>query len=343
MSARPTITDVAAQAGVSISTVSLVMNGKGAVADTTRQRVQTAARRLGYTPSHSARGLAAGRTGNIGFVLREDHFRRSEPFYTRVFLGAEFEARRRGHYVLLATIPDAYDAAAHTPRFLREHSVDGVVVAGGVDDAFLTDLARTGIPFVLADYAWPGATAVELDNEGGAASVAAHFVAQGHRSFGFVGADPRHPSLAARQDGFARALAGAGYALPGSHIAMGDGPPDRRSGADLAERLLDLADRPTAVFCANDALALGFIEAALALGLRVPDDLAVVGFDDVEAAALSTPPLSTVRVYKEQLGEVALGLLADRVAAKAGASAAGYERAPSTTRIATELVVRSSG
>lgn len=342
MSSRPTITDVAAQAGVSISTVSLVMNGKGAVADTTRQRVQTAARRLGYTPSRSARGLAAGRTGNIGFVLREDHFRRSEPFYTRVFLGAEFEARRRGLYVLLATIPDVYDAAAHTPRFLREHSVDGVVVAGGVHDAFLSDLGRTRIPFVLADYAWPGASAVELDNEGGAASVADHFVARGHRSFGFVGADLRHPSLRARRDGFARALGAAGYALRDTHIAVGNGPPDRRSGADLAEQLLDLPDRPTAVFCANDALALGFIEAAHALGLRVPDDVAVVGFDDVEAAALSTPSLSTVRVFKEQLGEVALGLLADRVNAKPAVDA-GFDRAPSTTRIATDLVIRSSG
>ncbi len=342
MSHRPTITDVATQAGVSISTVSLVMNGKGAVADTTRQRVQTAARRLGYAPSHSARGLAAGRTGNVGFVLREDHFRRSEPFYTRVFLGAEFEARRRGLYVLLATIPDDYAPETHTPRFLREHSVDGVVVAGGVDAAFLTNLGRTRIPFVLADYAWPGATTVELDNEGGAASVAAHLIARGHVSFGFVGADLRHPSLLARRDGYARALASRGFALPDDHVVVGDGPPDRRSGADLAEQLLDRPDRPTAVFCANDALALGFIEAAHALGLRVPDDIAVVGFDDVEAAALSTPPLTTVRVYKEQLGEVALGLLADRVDAKPGADA-GYERAPSTTRISTELVVRSSG
>lgn len=344
MSHRPTITDVAAQAGVSISTVSLVINGKGAVAEATRQRVRSAAQRLGYTPSRSARGLAAGRTGNIGFVLREDHFRRSEPFYTRVFLGAEFEARRRRLYVLLATIPDVYDARAHTPRFLKEHSVDGVVVAGSVDDAFLESLAATGIPFLLADYAWPGATAVELDNEGGAASVAAHLVGSGHTSFGFVGSDLQHPSLAARQAGFARALAAAGHALPAANVAVGGGPPDRRSGTDLAGTLLDREDRPTAVFCANDALALGFMEAAHARGLRVPEDVAVVGFDDVEAAALSTPTLSTVRVYKEQLGEVALGLLAERVGATtADGTAAGFERAPSTTRIATELVVRSSG
>lgn len=329
---------------MSISTVSLVMNGKGAVADATRQRVQTAAQRLGYTPSRSARGLAAGHTGNIGFVLREDHFRRSEPFYTRVFLGAEFEARRRSLYVLLATIPDTYDARAHTPRFLKEHSVDGVVVAGRVDDAFLEALEQTRIPFVLADYAWPGATVVELDNEGGAASAAAHLVGRGHRSFGFVGSDLQHPSLAARQAGFARALAAAGHALPASNVAVGSGPPNRRSGTDLAGYLLDRPDPPTAVFCANDALALGFVEAAHARGLRVPEDVAVVGFDDVEAAALATPPLTTVRVYKEQLGEVALGLLAEQVAGEgARGPAPVFERAASTTRIASDLVVRSSG
>lgn len=344
MSARTTISDVAAQAGVSISTVSLVMNGKGAVATSTRQRVRTVAERLGYTPSRSARGLAAGRTGNVGFVLREDHFRRSEPFYTRVFLGAEFEARRRGLYVLLATIPDAFEAALHTPRFLNEHSVDGVVVAGGVDDAFLSVLERSRIPFVLADYAWPGATSVELDNEGGAALVAAHLTERGHRAIGFVGADPHHPSLRARESGFAAALAAAGHPLDSARVAVGDGSSDRRSGADLAGRLLDRPDRPTAVFCANDALALGFVEAAHARGLHVPGDVAVVGFDDVEAAAVATPPLTTVRVFKEQLGEVALGLLAEQVAgAQSEGLPAAFERTASTTRIATDLVVRSSG
>jgi LacI family transcriptional regulator len=344
MHARATITDVAAEAGVSISTVSLVMNGKGAVAEATRSRVQTAATRLGYTPSRSARGLAAGRTGNLGFVLREDHFCRSEPFYTRVFLGAEFEARRRGLYVLLATVPERYDPATDAPRFLQEHTVDGVVVAGRVDDAFLDALGRSGIPFVLADYAWHGAAAVQLDNEGGAALVAAHLVGRGHTRVGFLGADQGHPSMAARYTGFVNAMAAAGHAVPDVRIAVTDGAADRKAGADLAGRLLDGPDRPTAVFCANDALALGLIDAARARGLDVPGDVAVVGFDDVEGAALASPPLTTVRVYKEQLGEVALGLLAERsVADGAAAEAARFARAPAVTRIATDLVVRASG
>ncbi len=350
MTARKTITDVAAAAGVSISTVSLVMNEKGPVADETRRRVRTAATRLGYTPSRGARGLAAGRTGNLGFVLREDHFRRSEPFYTRIFLGAEFEARRQAVYVLLATIPEPYDPANDAPRFLLEHSVDGVLVAGRVDDGFLRALAARRIPFVLADYAWDGAPAVSIDNEGGAAVVAAHLLARGHVRTAFLGADPGHPSLDGRRDGFLRAMAGAGHSVENHLVVVGDDDPSRAAGARLAGRLLDrpAGARPTAVFCANDALALGLMDGARERGLCVPDDVAVAGFDDIEGASLATPALTTVRVFKEQIGEVALRLLADRVGAERvgadrnGGGAARFERAPAVTRISTELVVRAS-
>ena len=342
MSSRTTISDVAAQAGVSISTVSLAMNGKGAVADSTRQRVRAAAARLGYTPSRTARGLAVGRTGNFGFVLREDHFCRSEPFYTRVFLGAEFEARRRGLYVLLSTVPEHYDAT-RAPRFLQEHSVDGVVVAGRVDGAFLAALSDSGIPFVLADYAQAGAASVQLDNAGGAALVADHFVERGYTRAAFLGADEDHPSMDARRRGFVAAMSSAGHGVPERWVVTAGGAADRPTGARLASALLDGPGHPRAVFCANDALALGLLDAARAHGLDVPGDLAVVGFDDVEGAALAAPPLTTVRVYKEQLGEVALGLLAERVSAETPSEdGARFDRAPSVTRIATDLVVRAS-
>ncbi len=340
MSSRVTISDVAAQAGVSISTVSLVMNGKGAVADATRSRVQTAATRLGYTPSRTARGLAAGRTGNLGFVLREDHFRQSEPFYTRVFLGAEFEARRRGLYVLLSTVPERYDAR-HAPRFLHEHSVDGIVVAGRVDDGFLDALDRSAIPYVLADYAHAGAPSVQVDNRGGAALAAAHLVERGHTRAAFLAADCDHPSMIARRHGFVAAMTEAGHPVPPAHVVTDAGAANRAAGARLGATLLGGPDRPQAVFCGNDALALGVLDAARTLALGVPTDLAVVGFDDVEGAALSAPPLTTVRVCKEQLGEVALGVLAERTAPR-GPGAARFDRAASVTHLATDLVVRAS-
>jgi LacI family transcriptional regulator len=334
MASRPTISDVAEAARVSISTVSLVMNGKGPVADATRLRVKAAADRLGYTPSRSARGLAARRTDNIGFVLRDDHFRRSEPFYTRVLLGAEFEARRRGLYVLLSTVPETYDPAQHAPRFLTEHSVDGVVVAGGVDEALLEQLHAQSIPFVLADYAWKATPTVQADNRAGAEAVAAHFLARGHRRVGFLGADPGHPSPTARRDAFLAAMAAAGHPVADAHVVVAEGPSDRPTGTAAAAALLD-GDRPTAVFCANDALALGLMDAAVERVLAIPDDLAVAGFDDVDGAALAKPPLTTVRIHKETLGETALGLLAEGLTG-------AVEDIPPRTLVPTELVVRAS-
>ena len=335
MTSRSTISDVAAAARVSISTVSLVMNGKGPVAEATRKRIQRIAQEMGYAPSRSARGLAARRTGNIGFVLREDHFRQSEPFYTRVFLGAEFEARRRGLYVLLATVPHAYDPKADAPRFLAEHSVDGVVVAGGVSPLLLAQMRERSIPLILADYAWNDAPVVSIDNVGGAELIAAHLVERGHTTVGFLGADAQHPSPPARRDAFVAAMAAAGHPVAGSNVVMADGPTDRPTGAAAGATLLDARPRPSAVFCANDALALGLMDVARERGISIPDDLAVVGFDDVEGAALASPSLTTVRVPKEGLGEVALGLLAEGVRDDVSAI-------PPLTHTPTELVVRAS-
>ena len=139
-------------------------------------------------------------------------------------------------------------------------------------------------------------------------------------------------------------MAAAGHPVADGHVTTGDGAADRPAGARLGARLLDAADRPRAVFCGNDALALGLLDAARERGLAVPADLTVAGFDDVEGAALASPPLTTVRVHKEQLGEVALGLLAEQSAPDAHGSpdAARFTRSAAVTQIATDLVVRDS-
>ncbi len=298
-----TIRDVASQAGVSISTVSLVMNGAAAVRETTRERVLGAAAALGYVPRSAARQLARRQTGNVGFVLREDHFTRGEPFYTRIFLGSEFEARHAGVYVLLTTIPSAYTPQRDAPRFLRERNVDGLVVAGSVPAAFFEEAERVGVPLVLVDFEYNGYPSVTVDNAGGGVLAAEHLRARGHTRLAFAGAEPEHPSMQARLAGF-RSAAGTSVA-----VFQEAGNATRTAGRALGATLLAAPERPTAVFCANDALALGVLDAAKAEGLRVPDDLAIVGFDDVEGAGEASPGLTTLHVYKEQLGELALRLL----------------------------------
>jgi len=329
-----TIRDVAAQAGVAISTVSLVMNGGAAVRETTRERVLRAADTLGYMPRSAARQLARRQTGNVGFVLREDHFMRGEPFYTHIFLGTEFEARHAGVYVLLTTIPAAYVAGSDTPRFLRERNVDGLVVAGSAPAAFFDEAERAGLPLVLVDFEFRGHPAVTVDNAGGGQQAAAHLMERGHTRLAFVGAEPDHPSMQERLAGF-RVAAG-----PDAPAFQDAGPATRATGRLLGTALLASSEPPTGVFCANDALALGVLDAARAAGLHVPAALAIVGFDDIELASEVIPPLTTVRVYKEQMGELALRILAERLTRLP--DEARFPRGASVTRVATEIVVRGT-
>lgn len=337
---RSTIKDVAAEAEVSISTVSLVMNEKEGVSEGTRKRVLKTAKRLGYVPTGAARRLVLQRTGNVGFVVREDHFTRSEPFYTRVFLGTEFEARHHNQYVLLTTIPEQYEAGPATPRFLRERNIDGLLIAGKVDMAFVREVQERGVPFVLIDFEVDSCPSVMIDNQSGARDAVEHLIALGHRRIAFLGADLGHPSLEARLEGYRLALASADIAFdPDLVIAEYDDKPERETGMRLTPRLVE--SQATAVFCVNDALALGVQEEARRHRKEIPGDLAVVGFDDVPGAANAMPPLTTVRVFKEQLGELALRHLNDLIGDSADREGR-YERSSHGVKLSTELIVRSS-
>ena len=337
---RSTIKDVAAEADVSISTVSLVMNERDGVSPDTRERVLQTAERLGYVPTGAARQLVTRRTGNIGFVVREDHFTRSEPFYTRVFLGTEFEARYHNQYVLLTTIPERYQPGTHTPRFLRERNIDGLLIAGKVDSTFLAEVREMDVPMVLVDYYAEGASSVMIDNQGGAREAVEHLISRGHRQIAFLGADLQHPSLKERLDGYRLALAGADISVDPSLLFLTlDGKPERAIGVELGRAVV--ASDATAVFCVNDALALGVLDVARQRGVVVPDELAVVGFDDVPGASDAMPPLTTVRVFKEQLGELALRRLNDLLSEEPEREPR-YARSSQRIKISTELVVRYS-
>lgn len=340
---RSTIKDVAAEADVSISTVSLVMNEKEGVRRDTRERVRDAAERLGYVPTQAARRLVTRSTGNVGFVVREDHFTRSEPFYTRIFLGTEFEAHHHNLYVLLTAISEGYEPGRDTPRFLTERNVDGLLVAGGVPPAFIEEARALELPIVLIDYEAADLPAVVIDNQSGARMAVEHLLGRGHRRIACLGAELDHPSMQARLEGYRLALMAAGRPPdPALLVIDPEARPEFLTGVELAKQLLAVEPRPTAVFCLNDALALGVLEQARQSRVAVPDELAVIGFDDVPGAAAAMPPLTTVRVFKEQMGELALRALTDLLR-EAGTRGARYERSPHAVRVTTEVVVRGSG
>ncbi len=336
MSKRPTIKDVARKAGLALSTVSLVINNSGYVSEEARTKVLKAIEELGYHPSRAARGLASKTSGNIGFILSEDHFSLAEPFYTKIFLGTEFEARNHNYYIILTTVGTRFREPTDVPRFLLEHNVDGVIIAGRVNAKLVAYVDRMGLPIVLVDFAVPRKhySSIQIDNNKGACLAVEHLLNLGHRDIGFVGGDITHPSIAARHAAFRDCLTDHEI-TPNPNLIVTDLPGTAvQDGADGLKAILDRGGRPTALFAANDAIAIGCMQHARRRGIRIPQDISLVGFDDIETSAHLDPPLTTIRVMKEELGAAAVRTLVQTVKAKSATTM--------TVHVPVELVVRSS-
>lgn len=342
MKKKVTIKEVAKHANASMSTVSMVINNKGYVSDKKRKDILHSIQELGYIPSASARNLASNRTNNIGFILQESHFTLSEPFYTRIFLGAEFESKKHNYYVLLATVSNNYRKKIDTPRLLKEQNVDGIIIAGKVSTDLLEEVEESGISFVLVDYQYKSYPNIFVDNRNASIEVVQHLIDKGHKTISFIGADRHHPSISERLEGYQLAMMKAGYNDVSDFIFMDENEsPTSQTGYNLGKEFFKTGAKSTAAYCVNDAMALGFMKYAQQHGYRVPEDVAVVGFDDVDGAKFSSPQLTTVRVYKEQFGELALRYLTE-ILDGSNKGNSKYERGNHTVTIPTELVVRQS-
>jgi LacI family transcriptional regulator len=315
MAAQPTIRDVSRLADVSVSTVSAVINNKTIVHPRTKRKVEEAIRKLNYTPSRMARTLASGKTGNVGFILAEQFFNRSEPFYTRVFMGAEFEARRHDLYILLTTIQSPYRGADDLPRFIHERNVEGVIVAGRIEEKPLRDIKAAGMPVVLVDYGEDDTYGqrVLMNNRTGTAQAVRHLIELGHREIGYIGGEMDHPSAIERFQGYEDAMKEAGLDPEPRWIDLKAEVMTVEEGSESFERLLQAVTLPSAVVCSNDAMAIGVMRTAQNNNLSIPQQLSVIGFDDVAEGCLLDPPLTTLRVAKEDLGAIALQSLVGRL------------------------------
>ncbi|MCX4831900.1 LacI family transcriptional regulator [Streptomyces sp. NBC_00006] len=331
------IKDVAREAGVSVGTVSNVINRPEAVADATRARVQAAIERLGYVRSESARQLRAGRSRIIGLLVLD----MGNPFFVDVARGAERAARDAGLGVMVCNSAQSPAEEAEYLSLFAEQRVRGVLLTpaeatGPTVEAF----RRHDIPFVLVDRVAEGATecSVSVDDVNGGALAVRHLIDAGHRSIAYVSGPRTLNQVQDRRQGALRALEEAG--LPSS--ALRELPTERldvAAGRDAGARLLGLTERPTAVFCANDLLALGVLQSLYAAGVRVPDDIAIVGYDDIEFAAAAAVPLTSVRQPAVHMGALAADLLLEEIEA-----ADDPERAHEHRRVVLqpELVVRGS-
>ena len=324
---RPTGRDVARVAGVSQATVSLVFSDSGPsrarVSDATRERVRAAARQLGYQPQAAGRQLRLGRTGLLHLAVPNI----LGPFFARVLDGAQSAATALGLAVVVSSGWDGDTLArAHgTGQF------DGLLLCSP-DDSQLGDLPEA-VPVVFLD-AEPPATAsplrrtVELDVAGGMAAAVGHLRELGHVRIGHLRSTDSAYTFRSRQAGFERAARGLEVLETGVSINGG-----LEAGRAAARALLDRPDRPDAVVCDDDVVAAGLYHAAAELGLRIPADLSVVGIDNILAAALLTPALTTVDLPGERLGEAGVELLAALIAGDAP---------DGPGPLATTLVVRGS-
>lgn len=302
MKARPTIHDVAKAAGVSVSTVSKAVNGRYGVAVETTERVLEVARTLGYESSLVASSMRSGKTGVIGVLVAG-----FEPFSAEILKGVG-AALGGSRYDLLAYSGSHHLSAEGWERRSLSR-LSGTLIDGAIMVTPTVVNVHADVPVVAVDPHTGHAElpTVETDNFGGARNATSYLIRLGHRRIGFVAGRSDLRSAAAREAGYRQALSEAGLPFDPARVVVGNY--ERECAREAAQRLLTRGDRPTAVFAANDLSALVLIEVARELGLEVPRDLSVVGFDDVPEASRYPLPLTTVRQPMGQIGAAAADLV----------------------------------
>lgn len=305
------IKEVARQAGVSVGTVSNVLNRPERVSGDVRARVQAAIDLLGYVRSESARQLRAGRSRMLGLLVMDT----GNPFFAAMARGTETTAAGAGLGVMVCNSAESVEAEQAYLALFAEQRLRGVMLAPVASQGRPWEaLLRPEIPFVIVDRAVAPeeACSVAADDVLGGTLAGRHLLAAGHRRIAYVHGPDHLQQVRDRREGLLRAVGEAGLGAD----MITDIPAERldvRAGRDAGARLLGLPAGPTAAFCANDLLALGVMQTAFDAGVRVPDDLAVVGYDDIEFAEASLIPLTSVRHPAGEIGRLAAELLLEEI------------------------------
>jgi len=306
------IKDIARQAEVSHSTVSRALSDSPLVNARTKARIQRLASEMGYSPDAQARSLVRGRTLTIGVVVTTI----ADPFVAEVVQGIESTAQDLGYSVILTSSSYEPEREIAAVEMLRSKRVDGVIVTSSrVGAVYLDHLERIGVPIVLINNlredTGPYTYSITVDNQHGGCQATRHLIEGGHRRIAYVTGRGNYSSDAGRQEGYCQALAGAGITFDPALVLPGNGRSDGGERALLA--LMGLQDRPTAVFCYNDMTAIGLIQAARRAGLCLPQELAIVGFDDIPFASFVCPSLTTVAQPKFEMGKKAVEMVLELV------------------------------
>jgi len=334
-----TIRDVARAANVSISTVSHVLSGKRPTSGLTRRRVEAVIQELGYRPNRVAQSLVWRRPFALGLIIPDI----TNPYFPTFARGAEDRVRERGYTLVLGN--SDYDPRRETSylELVRSNQLAGAIYCLGDEmSPILAELNRAieeGLAVVLVHSPMPRVPTVCADNRQGGRLAAEHLLGHGHRAIGIVSALPLDEGMADRETGFLDALRTAGLPVDRASVPVMYGNHQIEGGRQAALELLENTPSLTAVFVLNDLMALGALEAVRSLGRRVPEDVSVVGFDDIPFAALANPPLTTVGQPIRQLGEQAADLLLTVIEHGSGA---GAEVPPPSVLLPNRLIQRQS-
>lgn len=321
-----TIRDVAERADVSVASVSRVLNGAGPVTEATRQRVLEAVEALQYVPHSGARSLSTSKTNTVGVILPDLY----GEFFSELIRGMDVAARALGYHLIVSSSHDDADEASSAIRSMRGR-VDGLIVLSPhLGAANLASGLAGRMPVLLMNGGVPtdGRPSIVVDNHGGAVAAVEHLIAIGRRRIAHIAGPAGNLEAEARLAGYLEAMAKAG--LPTMVV---DGAFTKASGQAAGEKLVGRVDRPDAVFAANDNMAVGALLAFQDAGFRVPEDIAMVGFDDIPLAGLVRPGLTTLKINIAETGRNALERLV-RLIGTAADTACEVVR--------PELVVRAS-
>lgn len=325
-----TIKDVAREASVSIATVSRVFNGAGVVREATARRVRDIAARLRYSPHGGARSLITSRTQTLGVLLPDLY----GEFFSELIRGIDLAARQSGYHILISRSCEGRNEIEEAVRAMRGR-VDGVLLMSPDLDAGSLLNVSHNLPVVLLCSPSKGhdVDSVNIQNCGGAREIVGHLIGLGHRRVAIIKGASGNYDAAERLRGYRLALREAGVTPERSLESHGEFT--EAGGYAATVELLKVVPRPTAIFAANDSMAIGALSALRESRVRVPDDMAVVGFDDIPLARYMDPPLSSVRVPIAELGACAVGILVHAITHK-------NEHTRRRERVSTELVVRRS-
>lgn len=327
----PNIRDVARRAGVSTVTVSRVINNSGAVSDDTREKVQQVIEELGYVPNLLARGLRSKRTDTLALVITDI----TNPFWTTVARGVEDKAIEDGFSVILCNTDEDPEKQGSYIDILISKRVDGVVIAPvNRDVSALSSFSRHGIPYVVIDARIEGIDTdlVMGDSVGGAYGLVSHLAGLGHRRIAIIAGPEQAPTAEDRLTGYLQAL--EEWDIPVEDELIKHGSFDQDSGYDLTLELLQLSQRPTALFAGNNVMGLGALIALQEHGIRVPEDMALVAFDELPLLAVLHPFLTVADQQPYKMGIIATELLLERLT--------GKRQEPREIMLEAKLILRES-